>query len=283
MAAVTPGEPGRVLSPYQDPPSLWRVKLGLVDPGPPSLLMEIGNALEPVVIAHARREGLLPQGTECGPPVSAPALRRDYLGAHPDLIGPDGPIDVKVVSRTTAAWDGAIPQHYVAQLAAQLRCLGATHGRAAILSCHLDHGAEIRLAWLDISAEWVTAVAENAEAFFEDYVLPRRPPPTLRSAGAAAPYPLDAAAEVRPATARELEIVSRLAELRASTREIEALREELAALCADTPAILGPDGRTVATYRPETRSVLDRSALPPAAVQAATTTTTARVLRVKGV
>ena len=278
-------EPGRVLSPYTNPRLLYARKRGEVGEEPSSLLMTIGNALEPHVIEHARREGLLPPGTEQGPPLGAPAARKGYLGAHCDLIVPPAfakppiPIDVKVVSRTSAAWDNAVPEHYVAQLAAQLACLGASEGRAAILSCHLDHGAELRLAWIEISAGWVTACAESAEAFMEGYVYPGIMPPAWRSAARGVAYPLDAAAAVRPASQREQEIIARLRELSHATSEIEDLRAELAESLADTPAIVGDDGRRLATYRPEKRTTLDRSAIPADVLSAATTTTEARVLR----
>ena len=272
-------EPMRVLHPYTNPRLLYARKRGEIGEEPSSLLMQIGNVLEPHVIAHARREGLLPPGTEQGPPLGEPSMRRGYLGAHPDLISADGPIDVKVVSRTSAAWDGAVPAHYVAQLAAQLACLGAAEGRAAILSCHLDHGAELRLAWIEINARWVTAVAESAEAFMEGYVYPGVMPPAWRSAARGVAYPLDAAASVRPASEREQAIISRLRELSGTTTEIEDLRAELAESLADTPAIVGDDGRRLATYKPERRTTLDRSAIPADVLSAATTTTEARVLR----
>ena len=272
-------EPGRVLHPYTNPRLLYARKRGEIGEEPSSFLMAVGNILEPHVIAHARREGLLPPGTEQGPPLGEPSMRRGYLGAHPDLISADGPIDVKVVSRTSAAWDGAVPAHYVAQLAAQLACLGASEGRAAILSCHLAHGAELRLAWIEISAGWVTAVAESAEAFMEGYVYPGIMPPAWRSAARGVAYPLDAAASVRPASQREQAIIARLRELSGTTTEIEDLRAELAESLADTPAIVGDDGRRLATYRPEKRTTLDRSAIPADVLSAATTTTEARVLR----
>ena len=204
-------------------------------------------------------------------------MRRGYLGAHPDLVSPDGPIDVKVVSRTSAAWDGAVPAHYVAQLAAQLACIGASEGRAAILSCHLDHGAELRLAWIEISAGWVTACAESAEAFMEGYVAPGIMPPAWRSAARGVAYPLDSAATVRAASQREQDIITELLMLRSIESRIADLRAELAESLADTPAIVGDDGRRLATYRPEKRTTLDRSAIPADVLSAATTTTEARV------
>ncbi len=280
IAGLLPAEdPGRVLSPYTTPRILFARKRGEIGEEPSSLLMAIGNALEPHVIEHARREGLLPPGTEQGPPLGAPSMRHGYLGAHPDLVSPEGPIDVKVVTRTGAAWDGAVPAHYVAQLAAQLACLGASEGRAAILSCHLDHGAELRLAWIEISAGWVTACAESAEAFMEGYVFPGILPAAYRSSARGVAYPLDSAATVRPASQREQEIVARLMELRSVVSEVEDLRAELAESLADTPAIVGDDGRRLATYKPERRATLDKSAIPADLLAAATTTTEARVLR----
>lgn len=269
------------LSPYLTPRALYGVKRRLVEPEPPSMLMEAGNALEPVVIARARRDGLLPVGTEQGPPLGAPSLRCGWLGAHPDLISAEGPIDVKCVFRTSDAWDDGIPVHYVAQLAAQLACLGARSGRAAILSCHIDRGMELRLAWIEVGAEWVEAATESAAAFMEGCVLPGIMPPAVRAAPKATAYPLPEAATVRPATARELEIVARLRSLTPTLAEVESLRAELAESAADTPAIVDPDGQVLATYRPERRSVLDRSAIPADVLAAATRTQEARVLRLK--
>ena len=84
---------------------------------------------------------------------------------------------------------------------------------------------------------------------------------------------------MRQATAREQEIIARLRELSSTTGEIENLRAELAESLADTPAIVGDDGRRLATYKPERRTTLDRSAIPADVLSAATTTTEARVLR----
>ena len=278
-----PHHPGCCLSPYATPADVWKRKLGLVGDTPPNLAMRLGTVAEGAIIEQAADDGLLPQGFTRGPLLHEPPLRAGRVGAHPDVLTAEGlPVDVKTVTRSSPAWRGAVPAHYVAQLAAQLVCCGfPAGGRAGLLSLHLTgHGPILRLDWLDIGAEWCAIVAHAAESFFAHYILPRVRPEHRALSGEDAPWPLPPGAGEREATPEELSLLAELRALSDAEDRKETLRQALAASMSNATAITDAQGERLASYAESTRADLDRDLLPPELVAQATITRPTRTLRV---
>lgn len=276
VAAVIPDGQGRVLSRYCGPVELWQRKTGQIGEAPSSPVMQIGNLLEPLIWQESHR--LLPDDARLGPAFRDPALRSGALGAHPDAICSEGPIDFKAVTKTREGWDRAIPLHYLVQLAAQTACMGMTHSLARLVSCHLDRGAEVRVSLIEVSAEWVQTVQANADDFWAAYVLPRVRPPDLRLAPEDVPVPLPPEAGDRLATEEEADHIARWrtvhAQIAALKDEEDALKEALSARAADALRLLDPadPSRAAVTFSPRETVTYDRRVLEhlaPAEVLAA--------------
>lgn len=243
VAAVIPDGQGRVLSRYTTPVELWQRKRGLLPEAPSSPVMRLGNLLEPLIWEQSYH--LLPDDTRLGPAFADPAMRSGALGAHPDAYCSEGPIDFKVVTKTREGWDGAIPLHYLVQLAAQTACMGMASSQARIVSCHLDRGAEVRVSVVEVTAEWVATVQARADEFWHNFIVPGIRPPDLLTAAEDVPVPLPPEAGDRLATAAEADLIARWRRLHAEIADLSAqetaVKDALAALAADALRLLDPD------------------------------------------
>lgn len=264
-AAVMPDGQGRVLHRFTGPVELWQRKRGLIGEAVSTPVMQIGNLLEPLIWQESYR--LLPDDTRLGPAFADPALRSGALGAHPDAICSEGPIDFKAVTKTREGWDCAIPLHYLVQLAAQTACMGMTSSQARIVSCHLDRGAEVRVSVVEVTAEWVSAVQARADEFWRDYVLTGVRPPDLLPAGSTVPVPLPPGEGERLATEEETDLIVRWrkvhAEIAALKDEEDAIKDALSALAADALRLLDPadPSRSAVTFNTRETVSYDRAVL----------------------
>ena len=173
------------LNPYRTAYDLWADKTGkLQDDDEPSQAMELGNAMEPVLLNHAAKA--------LGP------IRRNQFRKHPKLpigsnldailLATGEPVEAKtsgLLGPARQAWgeDGSdqVPQHVIIQVHTQMLCLAP----AAPIVAHVPALVGFRgLLMFHVVREEriIDAIAEMAEKFWVRNVLADIPPhgtPTL--------------------------------------------------------------------------------------------------------
>jgi len=267
--------------------------------------MEMGNALEPVILDYAERT------LDCGlaRQVEIVSVEFPFMGCTLDGIGPTvrtapnkwgeshgdvlRPAEFAVEAKysgDTSGWGAddtdEVPTGYLIQCQHQMLVSGLPRCYLfAIVAAF--RGARFRRFIIDANAELQAQILESCRAFWFNHVLPGIPPDD-------APPPMSIiAGVVRPAGKHVALDAShaRLAERWETTKKIikeqkeheEALKAELLAALGDAEIGALPDGGFL-TYYPQNTNRIDGDALRrefPDIAKKCTTTTTHRVARIQ--
>lgn len=235
------------VDPYRSPMDIYLKKLGLVE-DVETHHTERGTFLEPGLRAWAsKRLGL--------PFVEASSLVHPefpHVMATPDGVARDGSRVVSVLElkspgpRTWHEWgdgDDEVPDRYVVQCAQQMAVTGA---EVAHLVALVD--GDIRCYRIGRDRDLECYLLAKVESFWRDHVATQTPPPVDGSGAADAwlsqRFPRDTT-PVRIASDAEAELLSRFAELRQASKEIQA---ELDLIGQRVKAAIGDAGGVEAAH-----------------------------------
>lgn len=173
------------VNPYETQHNVWLSKVHDVDfEGNEATVL--GQLLEPAIFGiYSDRYGReLVRGTYTVGP-------EPWMSCTPDarIVGVDGLVEAKLVGlRSLWMWgqgntddqeSDAVPLHYLCQAQWQMACTGASFVDVAALM-----GTEFRTYRIRSNAEVQAKLIAKGRAFWEQYVIPRKPPPVDGSEGA---------------------------------------------------------------------------------------------------
>lgn len=274
---------------FDTPVDVWARKVYGVKTKP-NLPMEVGNALEPLVMAEFQRRHA---DARPGPRLEEDPFVHQILSSHPDVLAPHMVGDLKVVTSTGDKWQG-IPTSYYVQLLVQALTVRESTGeridRAVLLSLHLDLNLEFRHQEIVLQDEdWRRAesIAEYCARWWRDYVVPRKQPPNVQVPAGFVSLPSSAGAREATDVERDLCAHIRRLQLEAKVCEqaLDDAKRNLRLLMADA-AVITHEGRKLATLNHSTTSRINPEivrALSPEIAESATTTTEQVRLLVKDV
>jgi putative phage-type endonuclease len=272
------------LSPWKSPSQLFLEKTGRVQAA--SLddkeAVQWGNILEaPIAAEFAKRTGL--------------KVRRDNRSLrHPDhpfmvghidrrIQGERQGLEIKAIGlRSAADWTDGVPPYYQAQVDHYLALTGFEGFHVAALV----GGQQLKTYYIERNPSRIDYLIEREAAFWR-HVETRTPPPPIDLADAVEYLKhithadgmsvADAAALAAADALRELK-----AQLDALGLQKSALEDLLKATIADGEGLITPDGRPLATWKPQTTRRLDTSRLRadhPELYDEYSTETSSRVFR----
>jgi predicted phage-related endonuclease len=275
-----PGQPARAyyigasevpavlgLSPYTSPLAVYRAKTGPPEPDRDALAIDVGRALEPVILARA--------SAEIGVALTSPVLAyvSGRLAALPDGVDDDEAptvvVECKAWSRAYRDADqieqlaeGRAPEGGRA-LAAYVQCQSqmlATGARVGYVAWIAD-GADLRIGELTPDPEWHRVIAASVADMAARIDLEDPPPPTGRDVEALAlvPRPVDVPAGLD-------HLAEQVAERQRIRDQIDALDARRKDIDAAILSALGEHRRGVAgdwrvSVSVQTRASLDQRAL----------------------
>jgi putative phage-type endonuclease len=182
--------------------------------------------------------------------------------AHPD--GP-GVLEIKTVGRLNDDWgetgSSIVPDHYALQVHQYLTVIGARWGHLAAL---FMAERELRIYLIQADPELSAWLIELEREFWHEHVVPRVPPAPRSLADAGKRWPRDTRPTV-VAGPEEVEMVQRLAAVRSELARVEAERDGLElsikSAIGEASALVGPDGKPLATWKAQSRRALNQKAL----------------------
>lgn len=289
------------VSPWRTLYQLWEEKVGISerDINPDRLkVLNRGKRLEPVVmemlqdehdIAVTDRNVIM---VDAEFPFLACEIDFQYVDAEMGVCNGD----VKTVHPFAAGdWgdEGTdqIPVYYVAQFQHGMMISGAK----ACLVVALIGADDLRIYIVARDEELIELIRAKSVAFWNDFVLPRIPPPVTTSEDAARAIrkfngvSVTASPEMRETIAGLKTLKAQVKVLEADIEAAEAKIKITLSSATDEVtenkfAIVGEDGKPLLTWNPQSTSRIDSNlvkTLHPEIVSEVTSTTTFRVLRIK--
>ena len=223
------------LSPYKSEAQLAREKLGMVDPQPTSLQMEIGTALEPVIAMEYERL----TGTKLhrySGIVTHPQI--EWAAASPDWRRVGARYLVEGKTSQSRRWDGEdVPQDVEAQVRWAMGCTGFPVADVAALL----HSREMRIYTVEHDAGLFDGLVAIADDFRKRLLTDG--PFAENAASVKAAYPADDGSEIK-ADAEIEEAVMQLIKSRAWKKDCEEAIERLETAIKTR---MGPATRLVGT------------------------------------
>lgn len=275
------------ISPWKTPYQLWEEKTGRRQPDDIGglLRVELGNRLEQVVAdLYMQREG-----------VKVVRYRREYreddevpLVGHIDrrIIGHKVGLEIKTSlgKFSSAEWgdEGTdqVPMHYLSQCLGYLMLTGYERWDLAVLLA----GPEMRIYRIMPDAAIFAGMRAGLREFWR-HVETDTPPPLTTLEDARRRWPVSKGGIATPGIGT-LYHLDRLRELRAEIAELEdaaaAVELDIKEAMGDAEAMVGDDGRTLCSWRNQTRHSVDVTLLRQAEPDLAkrfTTEKTSRVFR----
>ena len=272
------------LSRWKSPLDVFLDKTGQAEPTPDNEPMLWGRLLEPLVIAEfSRRHGITVDGlTGVLEHPEHPWMLASLDGWAPDL---KAVVEAKT-SRTADGWgepgSDEIPAYYQTQVAHYMAVTGAQMAFIPVLI----GASDFRTYQVERDEDFISDLIEAERAFWHDHVLANVPPDPVNAADAARLWLRDngETLEVPPEIADD---VDELRALRADAKDLEerigSIEERLKLTFRDA-AEIAAGGRTLATFKTQTRKGLDTKGLTAAHPEIAErfrTESTFRVLRLK--
>lgn len=272
------------LSRWRTPLDVYLDKRGELPEQPDSEPMLWGRLLEPLILEEfARRHGVVVEKIA----QSLRDINRPWMLASLDGWAPE--LNAVVEAKTARTADGwgepgtdEIPAYYQTQVAHYMAVTGAQLAFVPVLI----GASDFRVYQVERDERFLNDLAEAERAFWHDHVLPGVPPEPINAADAARLWARDngETLEVAPEIADDVE---ELAALKAQAKDIEeratSIEDRLKVAFRDAAAI-SAGGKTLATYKAQTRRGLDTKALAaahPDLAEQFRTESTFRVLRLK--
>jgi putative phage-type endonuclease len=272
------------LSRWKTPLDVYLDKRGELPPQPDNDAMLWGRILEPVILAEfSRRHGVAvekPDGVVRDP--QFPWMLASLDGWAPEM---DAVVEVKT-ARSADGWGepgtDEIPAYYETQVAHYLAVTGA---RLAFIPV-LIGAADFRVYQVERDDSFIADLFEAERAFWHDHVLAGVPPEPINAADAARLWKRDNGLAIEVA-AEVADDVEELRALKVKAKDvgerIESIEDRLKVAFRDA-AEVSHGGKTLATFKAQTRKSLDTKALTaahPDLAEQFRTESTFRVLRLK--
>lgn len=236
------------LSKWRTPLALYAQKIGDAPPTPDSLPMQVGRALEPVVLrALIDERGCTLQDQQRR--FVDPAL--PWRTCTVDAITAAGELVEAKTAGSALGWgaDGTdqVPTDYIVQVQHSMAVTGL---RVALIPVLL--AGRIFRVYEVARDDWLIEAITERECVFWRCVEARTPPEITTLADAAIRWPHDTG-RVLTATDGLLEAAERLralkAEAKAREADMDALELEIKTAMADATTLAAPDGRALATWK----------------------------------
>lgn len=274
------------LSKWKTPYQLWREKvLGDQPDISEKLAIEVGKALEPVIIDRfARSTGLAVTDQQRIVVDSSNPWRWVTL----DGVASDGAlIEAKSVGFANPEDWGEedtdmIPMSYYCQTQHALSCVGAETCYVPVIVLNRTE----RLYKIQRDNDFIADMIEREKQFME-MVWNKTPPDPISIADLNLRYPADNGMSIIAdiSTAAAIDDFTHVkAELKALEKREEALKLAIGAFMGDASELVDSMGRTLCTYKSQSRSGLDTKGLKkdhPTIAQAYATSSQFRVMRLK--
>jgi putative phage-type endonuclease len=246
------------MSPYQTRFNLWQVKRGEIEPDPENIAMRFGNAAEPFILNEFKLAH-----PEFYVEAAPPTMRRGRMLAHLDAWCP-GHFNVQIKTASSRVGWGEpgsdeIPQHYLIQVQHEMLLASVPVTFVPVFFAGRDYAEYVVYA----DAELQEMVEDGVNEFWRLVESGEPPEPTTlidmprRWRGGAGDMQADADL---------MQWLGDLQALKQQSKDIEAAEETLKGwvfkAMADREAVLAPDGRLLATWKPSKgRVTLDADAL----------------------
>ena len=272
------------LSRFRTPLDVYLEKIGQAESAAETEPMRWGTLLEPVILAEfSRRTGVAvekPRDIIRDP--GFPWMLASLDGWAPEL---EAVVEVKT-ARTSECWgddgSGEIPAYYQTQVAHYMAVTGATIAFVPVLI----GASEFRVYQVERDEVLIRDMIEAERAFWHDHVLAGVPPEPVNAADAARLWSRDSGETIEVA-GEVADDVEELRHLKAQARELEEricfIEDRLKVSFRDAAAI-AYGGKTLATFKAQTRKGFDTKALAaahPDIAEQFRTETTFRSLRIK--
>lgn len=244
------------LSPWITPFELWQDKLGELPALKQNEPMYWGSKLEAIILARYAEEHAVTPEAPCAWRVSK---KFPFMGCTPDALLGDRVVEIKTARYDSADWgepgSEQIPRHYF------LQC---TH---AMIVCERERcdlpvlfgGNDYVEYSMRLDPDIALMLVEREKLFWR-HVVEGTPPEVMSLTDAAARWPRDIEEKVI-ATAEVEAAVAKLHELRAREVEVEQEAErvgvEIRKHMGFASALVSETGRTLATWKTQTRNQFD--------------------------
>lgn len=256
------------LNPYKSPYELWLEKTRQVEPRDLSdnERVHFGNALEDFVAAEfTRRTGK--KVRRVNRTLRHPQYPFMIANLDRDVVGEDAILECKCADKWYAfsdAWGPSgsdqVPESYLMQTQHYMFVTGAQLAYLAVLI----GGNEFRVYHIKRDDELIAMMLANAKAFWQA-VEAMTPPACINAQDAKVRYPASQPGKTLEADDEIIEalaiIKDKKAAIKAIEQEIDGIIDTLLPLVADAEMIVAPDGKTLATYKTQTRTSIDTVAL----------------------
>jgi len=269
------------VSKWKTPYQLWQEKTGEVDPDDLSGSERVywGNVLEDVVAReYARRTGRKVRR------INRALFHKDFafIGAHidRDVVGEDRILECKTADKFVGAdWEDGCPDYYYPQIQHYLAVTGAAVCDVAVLI----GGNTFKVFEVERDRDFISDLMV-AEVAFWNMVESKTPPDPNTGAEAASRWPRVLEGDIFGSSEHE-DIAEELDRTKGEIKALEALKEELEGklkLAIGAGERLVYNGRPLATWKNESRQILDRARLDadhPGLAEGYMKTTESRVFR----
>lgn len=280
------------LSPWASPWSVWADKCGLTPlESATSDAMEFGTRAEPMLRGYFEdRTGLTVYGEQREMTAEGAEWMRCTVDGFADDDGSPLVVEFKTTSQSAEQWADGVPVHYQCQATWALAVTGLARVMFGVL--HIAHGRPLfRVYTFDRDEEEISFVVDRCRRFWFEHVTTGIPPAvdgskaTTQAVSAvyAEPEPTTtvAADDATAGAVAELQALrARLAAMKETETELE---NRLRAAIGTAEALTVGDAVAV-TWKAQTSSRLDATALRarlPRTAARFTTATSSRVLRIK--
>lgn len=274
------------LNPWKTPLDVWRTKVQ------PCKELENDNGAQywGRLLEPALREAYTDwTGYSVRPANEYVDRTRNYLVSHLDgIVEADSPRVYE--SKTTGFfmrdyWGEAgsdnFPDHVKAQCEVYMHCAGLTSADVVVLI----GGQDFRVYHYEQDKQFLSILLNAIDAFWHDYVIPKKPPPPMTHRDCDTLFALDDGSTFEADT--ELaETIYEAREIKAEIKDLEALKEKLELRMKQafgrSQVMLGLEGEKLASWKTQQASRIDVKRLRENAPNLAanyTTTTESRVLR----
>jgi putative phage-type endonuclease len=235
------------LSPYMTPLALYQIKRGEIAPAEETLPMRYGNHVESFVLGEFLRNHPTFELV-----VAPPTLRRGPMLAHLDaLIPSQANVQVKT-ARTRQGWGDSgspdIPMHYVLQVQAEMLLASVRVSFVPTLFGGADYDEFVVEADTELQDMIETGVHE-----FWQRVQSGEPPEPVTVEDAVARWGRSSITDRVMADQTVLTAVEAMRAARETIKAAEAIEEASKAIVlralGERDTLVGPDGKTIATWK----------------------------------
>lgn len=245
------------LSPWQTPFELWQTKTADTTDDVDSVHMEWGRRLESVVLAKYAETALAPIETPCA---SRTSNEYPWMSCTPDALLPDRVVEVKTAGLAKSAEWGepgtdAVPMQYLLQVTHQMIVTGLRLADIPVLI----GGSDYRVYTVPYDPQLGELLIERERTFWR-HVEDGTPPDVRSIADAVARWPQDmgtaviASQDIADAVAKLLELERQHDAIEA---DVDALGLAIRTCMADASILTDSAGRTLATWKAQSRSQFD--------------------------